>query len=251
VIDHYSDNAILDPNIGYMIPVGPLKYTESEKAALIAFLDTLTDRALLTDPRFSNPFAKQTAAAHVEVIRPVSHRTATPTPRVPPAPPPPPLSVITERLMSFDADGDLHVSRDELPERMQGLIARGDTNADAALDVGEIRALVTATKFEPTRALFRPKQFDGLPGVISDMRLSPEKQERALAIVASHKPVRSANEPIDREIYKEMRSLLDDEEYGNFVAATGRLSRTAQTGTGIAAGVAGSVVGGVVGGVVR
>jgi cytochrome c peroxidase len=58
LIDHYSDNAILDPNLGYMIPVGPLKFTGSEKAALIAFLKTLTDRTLLTDPRFSNPFVE-------------------------------------------------------------------------------------------------------------------------------------------------------------------------------------------------
>jgi cytochrome c peroxidase len=58
LIDHYSDNAILDPNLGYMIPVGPLKFTTSERTALIAFLNTLTDRTLLTDPRFSNPFSK-------------------------------------------------------------------------------------------------------------------------------------------------------------------------------------------------
>jgi len=58
LIDHYSDNAILDPNLGYMIPVGPLKFTTSERAALIAFLNTLTDRTLLTDPKFSNPFSK-------------------------------------------------------------------------------------------------------------------------------------------------------------------------------------------------
>lgn len=58
LIDHYSDNAILDPNLGYMVPVGPLKFTASEKAALMAFLDTLTDQTLLTDARFSNPFVK-------------------------------------------------------------------------------------------------------------------------------------------------------------------------------------------------
>ena len=58
LIDHYSDNAILDPNLGYMVPVGPLKFTASEKAALIAFLETLTDRTFLTDPRFSNPFVQ-------------------------------------------------------------------------------------------------------------------------------------------------------------------------------------------------
>jgi cytochrome c peroxidase len=58
LIDHYSDNAILDPNLGYLIPVGPLEFTASEKAALVAFLETLTDRTLLTDRRFSNPFVK-------------------------------------------------------------------------------------------------------------------------------------------------------------------------------------------------
>ena len=58
LIDHYSDNAILDPNVGYMIPVGPLTFRASEKAALIAFLKTLTDRTFLTDPRYSNPFVE-------------------------------------------------------------------------------------------------------------------------------------------------------------------------------------------------
>ena len=58
LIDHYSDNAISDPNLGYMIPVGPLSFTASEKAALIAFLKTLTDRTFLNDPKFSNPFTE-------------------------------------------------------------------------------------------------------------------------------------------------------------------------------------------------
>ena len=58
LIDHYSDNPIFDPNLGYVIPVGPLNFTASEKAALIAFLKTLTDKKFLTDPRFSNPFVE-------------------------------------------------------------------------------------------------------------------------------------------------------------------------------------------------
>ena len=58
LLDHYSDNPILDPNVGYMVPVGPLTFTASEKAALIAFLKTLTDRRFLIDPRFSNPFVE-------------------------------------------------------------------------------------------------------------------------------------------------------------------------------------------------
>ena len=56
VIDHYSENAIVDPNLGYVVPVGPLKFTTSEKAALIAFLKTLTDRTFLSDAKFANPF---------------------------------------------------------------------------------------------------------------------------------------------------------------------------------------------------
>lgn len=63
LIDHYSDNAISDPNLGYVIPVGPLSFTTSEKAALIAFLKTLTDEKFLNDPKFSNPFAEPRNAA--------------------------------------------------------------------------------------------------------------------------------------------------------------------------------------------
>src|SRR5687767_3403581 len=53
LIDHYSDNPIFEPNLGYMSSVDPLKFTGSEKAALVAFLKTLTDRKFLTDPRFA------------------------------------------------------------------------------------------------------------------------------------------------------------------------------------------------------
>jgi len=35
LIDHYSANPIIDPNLGYVIPA-PLKFTASEKVALIA-----------------------------------------------------------------------------------------------------------------------------------------------------------------------------------------------------------------------
>ena len=49
---------------------------------------------------------------------------------------------MVDRLESFDANRDQRISRDELPERMQGLVARGDRNADAVLDWEEIRALV-------------------------------------------------------------------------------------------------------------
>ena len=158
-------------------------------------------------------------------------------------PPPPsgprgrsPLAVI-ERLMSFDANADRRISRDELPERMQGLVARGDTNADAALDSDEIRALTTAASSGRAGFLaFRTPSSDGLSGVIRDLKLSPAKHERALAIAQAH--TGNVSDPVRGELDGQMRALLDDEEDQNFLAAARRLSRHIGMGT----------VGGVVGG---
>jgi cytochrome c peroxidase len=56
VIDHYSSGGKNHPNKD--VRIQPMHFTESEKAALIAFLKTLTDRQFLTDPKFSDPFAQ-------------------------------------------------------------------------------------------------------------------------------------------------------------------------------------------------
>jgi len=80
------------------------------------------------------------------------------------------------------------------------------------------------------------------------------KRERALAIVSAHTPAGrvpdplagNAIEPGTRDMYKEMRLLLDNEEYENFVAAATRLSKS-QFRAGIPPGVVGGAVGGVVG----
>ena len=134
-------------------------------------------------------------------------------------------AAVIERLVSFDVDADRRISRDELPERMQGLVARGDRNADAALDAEEILALVSAATSEPARVSFRPQSSEGLPGVIRDLKLSPEKHLRALVIAGAQKPPRSANDPASSALLGEMKALLDAEEYENFLAAATRLSR--------------------------
>ena len=54
VLDHYSSGGKNHPNKD--VRVQPLHFTDSEKAALIAFLKTLTDEQFLTDPKFSDPF---------------------------------------------------------------------------------------------------------------------------------------------------------------------------------------------------
>ena len=245
LIDHYSDNPIFDPNLGYMTPV-PLKFTASEKAALIAFLKTLTDQSLLTDARFSNPFVDrkdglksikhnaQTAGAMLMGVgaagaqAPAILRAAvlvTEMPPVPLAPRAKSSDPAIERLMSFDGNRDHRISRNELPERMQGLVARGDGNADAALDSNEIRNLVYAASSERTRVSFRSKPSEGLPGVIKDLKLSPAKHAGALAIVSAsaHTLSRNINDPTRSNLYAEMKALLDDEEYENFAAAMARL----------------------------
>ena len=244
LIDHYSDNPIFDPNVGYVIPTQPLRFTPTEKAALIAFLKTLTDRTCLTDPRFSNPFVEEkdgvksvkhtvltagtmamaagAAAAQAPVIL-TSPAVITGIPPVPLAPRPISSDAVIERLMSFDSDKNFRLSREELPERMQGLFARGDNNADATLDVTEISDLVRVASSERTRVSFRHQPFEGLPGVIKDLKLTPEKHAVALAIV-SHILPRNVKDPAG-SVYREMRALLDDEEYENFVAAATRLSR--------------------------
>ena len=54
VIDHYSTGGKKHPNKD--VRIQPLNLTASEKAALLAFLDTLTDPQFLSDPKFSDPF---------------------------------------------------------------------------------------------------------------------------------------------------------------------------------------------------
>jgi hypothetical protein len=135
-------------------------------------------------------------------------------------------AAVVERLMSFDANADRRVSRDELPERMQGLVARGDKNADDALDADEIRAIVDTTSAERVRFSFHSQSLEGLPGVISDLRLPQAKHVRALALVSAPTPLCSINVP-GSTLLEELKALLDDEEYENFVAAATRLSRSA------------------------
>jgi cytochrome c peroxidase len=54
VLDHYSSGGKKHPNKD--IRVQPLNLTASEKAALLAFMKTLTDPHFLSDSRFSDPF---------------------------------------------------------------------------------------------------------------------------------------------------------------------------------------------------
>ena len=57
VIDHYNTGAQSHPNLGIQIPRGGYKFlTPQDKQAIIAFLKTLTDASLATNPKYSDPF---------------------------------------------------------------------------------------------------------------------------------------------------------------------------------------------------
>jgi cytochrome c peroxidase len=55
VIDHYSKDVKPHPNVGGQLR-RRLNFTDSEKAALVAFLKTLSDPKFIADPKFSDPF---------------------------------------------------------------------------------------------------------------------------------------------------------------------------------------------------
>jgi cytochrome c peroxidase len=55
VIDHYSKDVKRHPNLDPRLR-RRLNFNDSQKAALVAFLRTLSDRQFLTDPKFSDPF---------------------------------------------------------------------------------------------------------------------------------------------------------------------------------------------------
>src|SRR5262245_56746595 len=77
----------------------------------------------------------------------------------------PSVEDIVKRIMAFDKNKDGKVTKDELPERMHDLIARGDTNKDGALDKDEIRKLAsTPGGFRAGGFGFGVTTFDGAGG---------------------------------------------------------------------------------------
>jgi len=60
VVDHYSNGVQNHPNLSFQLKQGgqpkALNFTQNEKDALIAFLNTFTDQESLTDIKYSDPF---------------------------------------------------------------------------------------------------------------------------------------------------------------------------------------------------
>src|SRR5262245_2728300 len=167
-----------------------------------------------------------------------------PEPRVGPPPLPGELGRlgaddVVERIMAFDKNKDGKVTKDELPERMHDLIARGDTNKDGALDRDEIRKLATTSEGlvgrgfgAPIRTVGGPGPgvrgpgpggIDGVEGVVDDLKLAGQKKEQAMAAVKAHQEnVRKLMDQAREDLLRKMKEILSEEELKDFQAALDR-----------------------------
>lgn len=152
---------------------------------------------------------------------------------------------VIARVLSFDADRDGKVTKGELNERMQHLLAAGDSNRDGALDASEIGAIVTGpnpgdrSAFATTGPVVanrpaviprfsarRPPLPLGIEGVLSDLKLPVERREAAFAAAAQHNAaVAEATRRSVQRLMDELRELLTPEQH----AALNAVAR--QTGT--------------------
>jgi Ca2+-binding EF-hand superfamily protein len=64
---------------------------------------------------------------------------------------PPSADDLVSRLLAFDANSDGRLEKSEVPERMQGLFARGDRDNDGALTTGELKAMASSAQPDPAR----------------------------------------------------------------------------------------------------
>jgi hypothetical protein len=148
---------------------------------------------------------------------------------------------VVDRIMSFDKNKDGKVTKDELPERLQYLVEKGDTNKDGALDRDEIRKL--AGELANDRSLFgggrpgrgRPGAPPG-PGIagtglsfgvieraVDDLKLSEGKKEAAAAAIKAHKEdARKLTELARSGLKLQMGRVLKAEDLEKFTAALDR-----------------------------
>ena len=151
---------------------------------------------------------------------------------------------VVARLMRFDRNKDFKIAIDELPERMQTLVVRGDRSDDLMLDVREIRGMTQIGPEVPI--LFPSPQFGAygfgdlgtfssrthIENSIEDLRLAPQTAEEAkriaLAQVDEFEPAARAvaGQPLTDEgraaLITRLGSVLSEEERDNLSAALAR-----------------------------
>lgn len=168
---------------------------------------------------------------------------------------------VVERVLSFDKNKDGQITADELPERMQHLVAQGDINKDGHLDADEVMKLASGRGRRDEGFQFRtggpgpggggvfgrsvgpgpgtpggpatagpgrigpgPIPGAGLDGLVEDLKLADKKKQAdAKAAVKAHQEnVRKLLDQAQVDLLKKMKGVLSEEEYKDFKAALER-----------------------------
>jgi hypothetical protein len=164
---------------------------------------------------------------------------------------------LVERIMSFDKAKKGKVVKEDLPERMQDLVERGDLNKDGALDREEIKKLAAELAKDdsaPGRAFGRgdgppppgngrgppppPGGRGGGPGgpgglpiaaaekAIGDLKLSESKNARAAEAMKTYRDnLRQLTDLARADLMLKVSDVLNDEELVAFKTAVDRLPR--------------------------
>jgi plastocyanin len=106
VIEFFSSGVQANANLDARLknPDGTPKrlgLTTDQKAALVAFLRTLTDSSFLTAARFGNPFGTQVTTLPAPITPPPPTTPSSPTTPTPPPPPAPAAGAVTIQGNAF------------------------------------------------------------------------------------------------------------------------------------------------------
>ena len=135
---------------------------------------------------------------------------------------------IVERIMAFDKNNDGKITLDELPERMQHLIALGDVNKDGALDKDEIRKL--AVTLESFTGLTGGGRFGGFAGgpprgpgprpggevqrTLDELNLTGETKDKAQALARAYEDkIRRFVDSARKDAIAQMKGVLSEDDF--------------------------------------
>jgi hypothetical protein len=136
---------------------------------------------------------------------------------------------VVARLMSFDQNADGKIVARELPERMRGLLARGDSSRDGALDRVELRQLAAAPApqlqfqngLQPGRYAFGDSSgFDTsrhIEGALDDLRLAGDVRRKASEVARTF--LGGADDRALKTLLATLEQLLSQEQLQDFRAA--------------------------------
>jgi hypothetical protein len=143
---------------------------------------------------------------------------------------------VVDRILSFDKNKDGKISKDELPERMQYLIEKGDTNKDGVLDKEEIKTLAVQMAKEGTSVAAGGGGGRGGRGpagsgvtlamverAVDNLKL-PEgtKETAAAAVKAQKEDLRKLTALVRADLLVQIGDVLTEEEITKFKVALDR-----------------------------